>query len=90
MSQRQLRNVQKSKMHVQSCCFANLNLFFFCRSRCRRRCLSSLWLSSKNFSTMVTLRHTSPLYLLLRYLHKWNFSGGNLNRRDVHMLPGQV
>ena len=24
-------------MHVQSCCFANLNLLFFSRSRCRRR-----------------------------------------------------
>ena len=51
-------------MHVQSCCFANLNLLLFCRSRCRRyrRCLSSLLLSSKHFATMVTLRHTSPLY----------------------------
>ena len=31
-------------MHVRSCCFANLNLLLFCRSRCRRRrrCLSSL------------------------------------------------
>ena len=31
-------------MHVQSCCFAILNLFLFCRSRWRRRrrCLSSL------------------------------------------------
>ena len=39
------RNVQKSVMHVQSCCFANLNLLLFCRSgwRHRRRCLSSLW-----------------------------------------------
>ena len=39
-----LRNVQKSVMHVQSCCFANPNLFLFCRSRCprRRRCLSIL------------------------------------------------
>ena len=29
--QQQLRNVQKSVMHVQlcSCCFANLHLFFF-------------------------------------------------------------
>ena len=25
-------------MHVQSCCFANLNLFLFWRSRGRRRC----------------------------------------------------
>ena len=25
-----------TKRHVQSCCFANLNLLMFCRSRCRR------------------------------------------------------
>ena len=28
--QRRLRNVQKSVMNVQSCCFANLNLLLFC------------------------------------------------------------
>ena len=37
--QRWQRNVQKSVMHVQSCCFAVL---FFWRSPCRRRSLSSL------------------------------------------------
>ena len=31
------RNVQKSVMHVQNCCFASLNLLLFCRSRWRRR-----------------------------------------------------
>ena len=43
VKQRQ-RNVQKSVMHVQSCCFANLILLRPCRSRCRRRrcCLSAL------------------------------------------------
>ena len=40
--QRRLRNVNKSVVHVQSCYFANLNLLGFCRSRCRRRRLSSL------------------------------------------------
>ena len=42
--QRRQRNVQASVMHVQSCCFANVNLLLSCRSRCRprRRCLSSL------------------------------------------------
>ena len=40
--QRRQRNVQKSVMHVQSCCFANLNLLMFCRSRCRRRVNSLL------------------------------------------------
>ena len=40
--QRRQRNVQKSVMHVQSCCFAYLNLLLVCRSRCHRhrRCLS--------------------------------------------------
>ena len=34
--QRLQRNVQKSLIHVQSSCFACLNLLLFCRSRCRR------------------------------------------------------
>ena len=39
-------------------------LFFFCRSRyCRRSCcLISALLLSRNLATMVTWRHTSPLY----------------------------
>ena len=32
--QGRLRNVQKSVMHVQSCCFAQINLLSFERSRC--------------------------------------------------------
>ena len=35
--QQRQRNVQKSVIHVQSCCFAYLNLLLICRSRCRRR-----------------------------------------------------
>ena len=53
--QQRLRNVQKS---VQSCCFAKINLLLFCCFLCCR-CLL-LW--SRNFATMVTWRHTSPLY----------------------------
>ena len=62
--QRWLKNVQKSVMHVQSCCFANINLLLFCRSLCRPRCccLSSLLLWSKNFASMVTWHLTSPVY----------------------------
>ena len=39
-----LKNVLKSVMHVQSCCFVNLNLLLCSCSRCLRRrcCLSSL------------------------------------------------
>ena len=64
--QRRPRNVQKSVMHVHSCCFDNVNLLYFCRSRCRRRrrCLSSLmakpgawdqdrWILAKFFSTFL-------------------------------------
>ena len=40
--QRRLGNEQKSVRYVQSCCFANINLLLFGRSRCRRRCLTSL------------------------------------------------
>ena len=42
--QRWQRNVQKSVLHVQRCCFAWLNLLLFCRSRCcrRRRCVNYL------------------------------------------------
>ena len=37
--QRQQRNVDKTApvLHVQSCCFANLNLLLLCRSRSRHR-----------------------------------------------------
>ena len=43
MQQRQI-NVQKSMMHKQSCCFANLNQLLLWCSHCRRcrSCLSSL------------------------------------------------
>ena len=47
-------------MHVQSCSIANLNLLLFC---C---CKNSLLLWSRNFATIVTWRHTSPLYIRLR------------------------
>ena len=59
----QLRNVQKSVMHAQSCYFANLSLScLFCHSLCRhcRDCLSSLLLWSRNFPTVV-ITQVSPL-----------------------------
>jgi len=51
--QRWQRNVQKSVMQEQSCCFANIKLLFFCRSSFRRpcRCLSSpvnKWILGQN------------------------------------------
>ena len=46
--QRRQRSVQKCVFHAQSCCFANLKLLLFCRSRWfrRRRCLSSVTCNS--------------------------------------------
>ena len=62
--QRRLRTYKKNVLHVQNYCFVNINLLLFCRSCCRRRrrCLGPLLLWSRNFATMVTWRHTSPLY----------------------------
>ena len=36
--QRRQRSAQKSVVHVQSCCFSNLNLLGYCRSRWRPCC----------------------------------------------------
>ena len=47
-------------MHVPSCSIANLNLLLFC---C---CKNSLLMWSRNFATIVTWRHTSPVYIRLR------------------------
>ena len=41
--QLQQRNVQKSMMHMQSCCSTTINLLLFCHSSCRYCCLSSLF-----------------------------------------------
>ena len=42
------KKCEKSVMHVQSCCFANLNLLLFYRSLCRRRRrpYKNYWLST--------------------------------------------
>ena len=64
--QRELRNVQKSMPHVQSCCFANIhvNLLLFCPSSFPT---PSSW--SRNFATMVMWHHTSPPDYLTWKLH---------------------
>ena len=57
------KNVQKSSMHVQSCCFVYLNLLLFWRSRWRRRhrCLSSLLLFQKNETAAMLASQTNPV-----------------------------
>ena len=66
VAQRELRNVQKSMTHVQSCCFANIhvNLLLFCPSS-----LPTLSSWSRNFATMVMWHHTSPPDYLTWKLH---------------------
>ena len=62
--QRRLRNVEKSVIVVEICCFAYLNLLLFCFCCChrRRRRFRAPLLSSRNFATMVTWPHfSSPL-----------------------------
>ena len=39
VGERRQRNVQKCVMHVQNCCFVDINLLLFWRCRCRRLCL---------------------------------------------------
>ena len=53
--QQQLKNVQKSVMHVQSCCFTTINLLLFLPFSSLLPKLPLFW--SKHFGTMVTWRH---------------------------------
>ena len=71
--QRRQRNVQKRVMHVNCCCFANLNLLLFCRSRSRRRrrCLSSLISYSPT-----PLPHLAPVTQATR--SAWKYSASTL------------
>ena len=66
-------------IHVQNCCFANVNLLLFNYSRCcrKRRGLNYLLLWSRNFATMVTWRHTSL------YWH-WMQNLGRKLRQNSH------
>ena len=68
--QRQLRNVQKRVMHVQSCCLGDINLLLFSSSLCRRRrrCLRSLLVVIKKFCYHgnVTSQFSSPLKTTFR------------------------
>ena len=62
----QQRNVQKSVIQVQSCCFANLLFCHFCCHHCRC-CLSSLLLQA----TAVWLMHCSGKW---KHITLWFFS----------------
>ena len=63
-------NVQKSVTHVQRCCFPNLNLSLFCRSRwCRRRrCLSFLFILEMNLPLNIFIYNNRILICLFAVL----------------------
>ena len=63
--QRRLRDVQKSVMHVQSCCFANIKPTTFLSFSLPS---TSSLLKFRNIPAMETWRHTSPLYCLETFL----------------------
>ena len=75
--QRRQRNVSKSVMHVQSCCFANLNLLLFCPSRCRRRdrCLSSLVASASSCAVLPGASRHPRLRLETELNRQWRIQG---------------
>ena len=78
--QRRQRNVSKSVMHVQSCCFPNLNLLLFCRSRCRRRrrCLSSLVASASSCAVLPGASRHPRLRLETELNLQWRIQGRGL------------
>ena len=85
--QRRQRNVQKSVMHVQSLCFAYLNLLLFCR----RRCLSSLifldrdvkcWKKSMGFRFVPECNHAQESHACIFFL-PYLQDGGLLRSRNI-------
>ena len=75
--QRRQRNVSKSVIHVQSCCFANLNLLLFCHSRWRRRgrCLSSLVASASSCAVLPGASRHPRLRLETELNLQWRIQG---------------
>ena len=53
------RNVQKSVMHVQSCCFAEINLLLFCRFRWRWKRRPKFW----NTNMAAVRSRANPLHI---------------------------
>ena len=77
--QRRQRNVSKSVIHVQSCCFANLNLLLFC-PRCRRRgrCLSSSVASASSCAALSGASRHPRLRLETELNLQWRIQGRGL------------
>ena len=77
--QRLQRNVQKSVMHVQSCCFVSLKLLLFCCSCCRfrGRCRTIFFLINKDhiphlhYRELCYTRHSGDPWMLQKNTDKY-------------------
>ena len=69
------RNVQKSVMHVQSCCFANLNPLLFWRCRYPRRRSFVRSLISDNGDRKATLKEWERVFLLTLSFASYKMKG---------------
>ena len=83
--QQRLRNVQKSVMHLQSCCFAYLNLLIFCRSRWlrRRNCLSSSFIEAGVIIRLDTFAYNESLKDLTSLPHHQHVAHKNSFSRPL-------
>ena len=67
------RNVQKSMMHVQICCFVYLNLLLFCRSHWHRHrcCLSSLiTITNESMDFLLSVVRVKLSEIMTQYFEK--------------------
>ena len=73
--QRRQRHVEKSMMHLQSYCFANIYLLLFCYSRCWRHTSPLYWinLSCKEKEKVVCFT-TRQSFQRIPVLERWNMS----------------
>ena len=73
--QRRQRNVEKSLMHVQSCCFANIYLLLFCCSRCWRQTSPLYWINLRcKEKEKVVCFTTRQSFQRIPFHERWNKS----------------
>ena len=72
--QQRLRNEQKSIMHMQSCCFACLNLCLFCCSPSSLQNLPIVVIQKFYYHGNMTPQFTSPFSYLFSLLHNLIFN----------------
>ena len=72
--QRRPRTVQKSIMHMQSCCFAYLNLCLFCCSPLSLQKLPIVVIQKFYYHGNMTSQFTSPFSYLFSLLHNLIFN----------------